>query len=164
MEKPPLRILRQVLADDNMCRRQFGDWALESHRIIELRREPQDERRAERRPPERWIEGTFRWARTMTMGPSAMIYDHESATCSGNFSRRHTGQPDVPTVHVAGCTLAVEENGDAVFAQTPIGVAGEHEATFATGNFSDVPSPTATVTGSGALLVKNPVVHFSLSP
>jgi hypothetical protein len=71
---------------------------------------------------------------------------------------------DVPTVHVAGCTLAVEENGDAVFAQTPIGVARDHEATVATGNSSDVPSPTATVTGSGALLVKNVVVHISLSP
>jgi hypothetical protein len=100
----------------------------------------------------------------MTVGPSAMIYDHWSVTCSGNVSSRRAGQPDVPTVHVAGCTLAVEENGDAVFAQTPIGVARDHEATVATGNFSDVPSPTATVTGSGALLVKNAVVHISLSP
>jgi hypothetical protein len=100
----------------------------------------------------------------MTMGPALMVYNQERATCSGNISCRHAGQPDVPTLHVAGRNLAVEEKGDAFFAQTTIRVASDHEATVATGNFSDVPSPTATVTGSGALLVKNAVVHISLSP
>jgi len=58
----------------------------------------------------------------------------------------------------------VEENGDTVIAQSPIGVAGKHVAAVATPNFSDVPSPTATVTRSRALLVKDAVVHISLSP
>jgi hypothetical protein len=100
----------------------------------------------------------------MTMGPASMTYDHGMATCSGDISSRRAGQPDVPAVHVAGRSLAVEENGDAVFAQAPIGVARDHVAAVATRNFSDVPSPTAPVTGSGALLAKNAVVHISLSP
>jgi hypothetical protein len=57
----------------------------------------------------------------------------------------------------------MEENGGAVFAQASIGVAGDHVAAGATRDFPDVPSPTATVTGSGALLVKNAVVHNFLS-
>jgi hypothetical protein len=99
----------------------------------------------------------------MTMDPAPMVYNQGRATCSGNFLLLRVGQPDVPTLVVTDRTLSVEENGDAVLAQTAIGVARDHVPALAAGDFSDVPSPTTTVTGSGALLAKNAVLHISLS-
>jgi len=97
------------------------------------------------------------------MGPALVVYDHLSASPSGNASVLHEGQPDVPTVDVTKRALTVEENSDTVLAETAIRGAGEHVPAIASEDFSDVPSPTATMTGSGALPVKNAVVHISLS-
>jgi hypothetical protein len=92
-----------------------------------------------------------------------MVYDQGRATCSGNFVLLRVGQPDVPTLVVTDRTLSVEENGDAVLAQTAIGVARDHVPALAAGNLSHIPSPATTMTDSGALLAKNDVLHISLS-
>jgi hypothetical protein len=108
------------------------------------------------------IEKTIGRDLTMSMGPALMAYDHLSATLSGNVPVLYDGQPDVPAVDITERALTVEKNGDTFLAQTPIGVSGDHVPAVAAGDLSDVSPPTATMTRSGTLLVKN-AVHISLS-
>jgi hypothetical protein len=69
----------------------------------------------------------------------------------------------VSAPHITNGRLTFEENGDAVFTQSRRVIADNHVSAIAARDFSDVPPPTATVAHSGALLVKNVVVHISLS-
>ncbi len=84
-------------------------------------------------------------------------------TYSGNFPGVDDGQARVPAVHVTKRRLTLEQERRTFFAQTTMGGGGGHMAAIASGNLSDVPSPTALMTDSGALLVKNALVHISLS-
>jgi hypothetical protein len=97
------------------------------------------------------------------MGATAVVYDHWNAMCSGNFSGLHDRQTVTPGVHVSKCRLTLEKESDAFFTQTTIGVTGGNVTAVASENLSDVPSPTAVVTYSGALFVKDALVHISLS-
>jgi hypothetical protein len=97
------------------------------------------------------------------MSATAMVYDHENSMRSGNFSGVDDRQTIMPAVHVTKCRLTLEKERDAFFTQTTIGVTGDNVTAVASENLSDVPSPTAVVTNSGALFVKDALVHISLS-
>ncbi len=92
-----------------------------------------------------------------------MVYNHWSVIPSGNFTGGNDAQTGVAAVLVTKRCLALEKESHTFFAQTTIGVPGGNVTAVASENLSDVPSPTAVVTNSGALFVKNAVVHVSLS-
>jgi hypothetical protein len=95
----------------------------------------------------------------MTMGTTAMIDDHGS----GNFSGVDDAQAGLHAVRVAKRRLALEQERNAFLTEKAVGVAGCHVATVASEDLADVPPPTTLMTNSGALFVKNALVHFSLS-
>ena len=59
--------------------------------------------------------------------------------------------------------VVLEKESSTFLAQTTMGAAGGNMAAVASQDLSDVPSPTALMTDSGALFVKNALVHISLS-
>ncbi len=99
----------------------------------------------------------------MAVGPTAMIYDHWSAICSGNFSGLDDPQARVAGVLVTKLRPALEKESHTFFTEATMGVPGRYVTAVASENLSDVPSPTALMTNSGALFVKNARVHISLS-
>ena len=97
------------------------------------------------------------------MGATAMVYDHWNATSSGHFAGGHDRQTVMPPVHDTKRRLTLEKEGDTFFAQTTTGIPGGNVAAVASENLPDIPSPTALVTNARALLVKDALVHISLS-
>jgi hypothetical protein len=97
------------------------------------------------------------------MGATAMVYDHRNATPSGHFAGWHDRQTVMSAVHDTKCLLTLEKESDTFFAQTAIGITGGNVAAVASENLPDISSPTAVVTNSGALFVKDALVHISLS-
>ncbi len=59
--------------------------------------------------------------------------------------------------------VVLEKESSTFLAQATMGAAGGNMAAVASQDLSDVPSPTALMTNSAALFVKNALVHISLS-